>query len=115
MKVHKYKTEHNIAWRIEEYNRIKKKHPRRIPIIIEPISKNVVFDKNKFLVEDDLTLGQFIFILKKRVNMNEKNALFLMFNDNFFPISTLMSEIWDIEKDDDNFLYGTFMVENTFG
>ena len=58
--------------RLKESTDIKKKYPSRIPVIVERYNKckNICdIDKNKYLVPEDLTLGQFIFTIRKRLKL----------------------------------------------
>ena len=97
---------------------IKKKYPTRIPIIVERYNKckNINdIDKNKYLVPDDLTLGQFIFTIRKRLKLTPEKALFVFVNNSVMPSSLLIKEIYEKNKDDDGFLYMNYTGENTFG
>ena len=40
-------------------------------------------DKNKFLAPEDLTVAQFISVIRKRINLNESEAIYI-FVDNIF-------------------------------
>ena len=44
------------------------KYPQRVPIIVD-CKKELKLDKNKYIVPNDLTVGQFMYILKKRINI----------------------------------------------
>ena len=53
----------SLEERIEESTNVLKKYPNRIPVIVEKSDKCKELqdiDKNKYLVPDDLTFGQFI-------------------------------------------------------
>ena len=64
-----YKEDYTLEQRKEESNKILERYPDRIPIICETLDKNAPkLDKKKFLVPCDLTMGQFMFILRKRNN-----------------------------------------------
>ena len=62
-----------FAMRKEEAARILTKYPDRIPIIIERsqhCSKDIpVVDKKKYLVPCDLTIGEFMYVLRKRFHI----------------------------------------------
>ena len=70
---------------------------------------------SKILVSKDLTLGQFIYIIRKRIELNPEQALFIMINHSLAPNNKTISELYDTHKDKDNFLYITYTSENTFG
>jgi GABA(A) receptor-associated protein len=95
------------------------KYPDRIPIICER-SKTAnkdcpMIDKNKYLIQMDLTMGQFIYVIRKRLNIPAEKAIFLFVNDSLLPSSTPIGNIYDLYKDNDNFLYISYSFENTFG
>ena len=74
-----FKQINSFSKRKSESTRILNKYPDRIPIICEKDRNNSVqdIDKKKYLVPMDLTLGQFIYIIRKRIKINPEKALFL--------------------------------------
>lgn len=100
-----------------ESDRILCKYVDRVPIICERARGSTVseIEKKKYLVPGDLTVGQFIFIIRKRVNLPAEEAIFLFINGNIPPTATLMSIIYHENKDADGFLYIQYSGENTFG
>jgi GABA(A) receptor-associated protein len=100
-----------------EARRILDKYPDRVPCIVEKIKNSNIdnLDKNKFLVPSDLTMGQFIFIIRKRIHLSPEKAIFILVNDLIPPSSSLLSQIYNEHKDDDGFLYLVYSGENTFG
>lgn len=104
--------------RLVESIKIKQKYPNRIPIICEKTSKTSIpdIDKNKFLVPNDLTMGQFLYVIRKRIKLSAEEAIFVYINNSILPqTSALVSTIYEEYKDDDGFLYLTYSGENTFG
>lgn len=111
-----FKDSFSLEKRMNESSRIISKYPARIPCIVENNNNSyLVLDKNKFLVPNDITIGQFIFVLRKRVNIRAKQALFLFVNNTIPPSSRIMSDIYREHKNEDNFLYFVISSENTFG
>jgi GABA(A) receptor-associated protein len=107
---------------IERYNEatnIRKKYPGRIPIICEKNKKckqTPNLDKKKYLVPCDLTLGQFLHVIRRRMSItNPSLALFLMINGKIYSSAEMFSNIYESEKDQDGFLYILYTTENTFG
>ena len=79
----KFKSEFTFEKRLEESTKIKEKHPERIPIIVTK-SKNCKLkemDKYKFLAPYDLTLGQFLIVIRKRIELDTSEALFVFVNN----------------------------------
>jgi GABA(A) receptor-associated protein len=72
----------DVAVRKQEALKILEKYPNRIPIICEkdPKCKLNEIDKTKYLVPNDLTLSQFTFIVRKRLQIDKNSALFLLVN-----------------------------------
>ena len=113
-----FKSKFTEEYRINECKRIINKYPERIPIIVckDKTCKLVDIDKQKFLVPRDMNLGQFIYIIRKRIDLTSEKAIFLFTEKNTIPpTSSLISEIYDQYKNEDNFLYLIYAGENTFG
>lgn len=119
MEEHTYfKTKNTFEHRFAEAQRIRNKFPMRIPIIVEKSSTNKTLpfiDKNKFLAPNDLTLGQFCYVIRKRIKLDSNAALFFFINDTMFPVASMIDHIYNENKDEDGFLYITYASENTFG
>ena len=116
---HRYQNELTLEKRLSEFNRIVGKYPDRIPIIIEKskINSNNIpdLDKHKFLVPSDISLGQFLYVLRRRIKLKSKVAIFLFINDKLISTSSLIGDIYNQNKHIDNFLYMKYAGENTFG
>ena len=113
-----FKQKFSFRKRLEESNRIIDKYPDRVPIIVERASNTSdipVIDKQKYLVPKDLTVGQFIYVIRKRIQLKPEHAIFLFINDTLSPSSMLMGEIYKEKKDKDNFLYAKYSGESCFG
>lgn len=111
-----FKDSFSLEKRKNEAYRIISKYPSRIPCIVEHNTKShLILDKTKFLVPNDITIGQFIFVLRKRVNIRAEQALFLFVNNTIPPSSKIMSDVYREHKNEDNFLYFIISSENTFG
>lgn len=119
--VFKFQTEHSLQTRIGESQRISDKYPDRVPIICEFASQgsDLNLDKNKYLVPLDLTLGQFLFVIRKRLNntgkLSEATAIFMFVNDIIPQHTEKLSDIYKKYKNPDGFLYIYATLESTFG
>ena len=113
----KFKKENSEEKRISESEKILKKYPNRIPVIVEkdPRSKLNDIDKNKFLVPNDMNFAQFIYVIRKRIKLLPEEALFLFVNGIMATNGSSMSSIYQTHKDKDGFIYITYTSENTFG
>lgn len=113
-------TSKNVLYTKEEAIRVRTKYPDRIPVIVnrsKSAGSEVPFiDKHKFLVPADLTMGQLQYVIRKRLTLTPDKALFLFVNNAAAPTSSLVSTIYEENKDQDTlFLYVTYAMENTFG
>ena len=104
--------------RLKKSQVILEKYPDRVPLIIQP-SKNdrdqYPIDKSKYITPRDLTMLQLQQIIRKRVRFPAEKALFMFVNNKMFPITSMVGNIYDDNKDTDGFLYVTYCQENTFG
>lgn len=115
-----FKERYTLSKRKEESTRIVSKYPDRAPIIVERVAteKNLPqIDRNKYLVPNTITFGQFIFIIRKRIRCQPNDAIFLFIGkDNLVPISKTIAEVYEEMKDEeDGFLYCKYASESTFG
>jgi GABA(A) receptor-associated protein len=111
-----FKNKHTFEKRISEATRILEKYPDRYPIIIEKHNKcEYDIDKTKYLVPKDLTVGQLIFVIRKRIKLRPESAIFLFCNNIMPPTSQIINNLYEQHKDPDGFLYIKYSGENTFG
>ncbi|KAK9479946.1 autophagy protein Atg8 ubiquitin like protein [Lipomyces japonicus] len=113
----KFKDDHAFELRKAEADRILQKYERRIPVICEKVEKSDIatIDKKKYLVPSDLTVGQFVYVIRKRIRLAPEKAIFIYVDDVLPPTAALMGSIYEEHKDEDGFLYITYSGENTFG
>ena len=72
--------------------------------------------KSKYLVPCDLTVGQFMFVIRKRLALKPDKGLFLMSESGkMLPSSHSMSHVYESNKDIDGFMYFVYTTESTFG
>mmetsp|Transcript_21920 Transcript_21920/g.38816 ORF Transcript_21920/g.38816 Transcript_21920/m.38816 type:complete len:142 (+) Transcript_21920:230-655(+) len=112
-----FKDKHPFEEREQEAKRIREKYPDRIPVICErePRSDMPEIDKKKYLVPQDLTVGQFVYVIRKRVKVESEKAIYIFINNVLPPTAALMSSIYEQRRDKDGFLYIVYSGENTFG
>lgn len=117
MKYISFKSRKNIKDRKEECYKIRLKYPSKIPIIFEKCSDRLPdLDKYKYIVPDDLILGDLLLIIRKKIKLNKEQALFLFINNTMYNPSILIKNIYDSEKDpEDEFLYISYSTENVMG
>lgn len=112
-----YNTQTRTEKRKSEAERIRAKYPDRVPVICEKADRSDIpdIDKKKYLVPADLTVGQFHYVIRKRIKLAPEKALFLFCSNSIPPNAALMSTVYEEQKDEDGFLYIQYSGESTFG
>ncbi|KAK3527078.1 hypothetical protein QTP86_008798 [Hemibagrus guttatus] len=95
-----YKEEHPFEKRRSEGEKIRKKYPDRVPVIVEKAPKARIgdLDKKKYLVPSDLTVGQFYFLIRKRIHLRAEDALFFFVNNVIPPTSATMGLLYQLAR-----------------
>ncbi|XP_006903411.1 PREDICTED: uncharacterized protein LOC102849623 [Elephantulus edwardii] len=108
-----YKEEHPFEKRRSEGEKIRKKYPDRVPVIVEKAPKPRIgdVDKKKYLVPSDLTVGQFYFLIRKRIHLRAEDALFFFVNNVIPPTSATMGQLYQEHHEEDFFLYIAYSDE----
>lgn len=57
----------------------------------------------------DLTVGQFVYVIRKRIKLSPEKAIFIFVDEVLPPTAALMSSIYEEHKDEDGFLYITYV------
>ncbi|KAL7008725.1 ubiquitin-like protein atg8 [Cystobasidiomycetes sp. EMM_F5] len=117
MSASKFKFEHPFEKRRAEADRIRQKYADRIPVICEKNERSDIatIDKKKYLVPSDLTVGQFVYVIRKRIKLEPEKAIYIFVEEILPPTASLMAAIYEEYRDEDGFLYITYSGENTFG
>jgi GABA(A) receptor-associated protein len=114
----KFQKDHTFEIRAQESAKIIAKYPERIPLIVEKLPNNNLLpqiSKTKFLVPSDITITQFLFIVRKYLKLDPSVSIYL-FCDGVIPnASESISTTYINHKDADGFLYLFYAGENTFG
>jgi len=109
----------SFASRKREVDDIRMKHPNKTPVIVERYKneKNLpILDKTKFLVPEELTMGQLISIIRRRLTLRPDQSFFLLVNQKTVAtLTSTMNEIYSGEKDEDGFVYMTYASQEMFG
>ena len=108
----------SVEKRKSESARIRAKYPDLVPLICERGGSDTEvpeIDKKKYLVPPDLTMGQFAYVIRKRMKLDAQKAMFLIVDGTMPKGTQLMSQMYAEHKDPDGFLYVVYSGENTFG
>ena len=113
----RFREENNLEQRKSEAEKIRTKYPDRIPVVVERVQNSQIpeIDKRKFLVPNDISVAQFMWIIRKRIQLPSEKAIFLFVNKTIPQSSSTMGQIYNNFKDEDGFLYIAYSGENTFG
>ena len=113
-----YKKTFTREMRIKDSEDIKNKNPNSIPLICEkaPHSKIKEMGKSKFLIKKDLTLLQFKEVIRKKLDLDSKSALFFLVKGKITLVGNdTFDKIYDKYKDEDGFLYIYYASEEVWG
>ena len=95
---------------------IKQKYPEHIPVIVKSKDKSINLQNTKFLVKNDITVGQFLFSIRRRCikDLAPTDAIYMFVNDKIPPSSLLVSSLYQSLNVND-ILEVFICKENTFG
>lgn len=113
-----FRQSYTLTQRKNESMRIRQKYPDRIPVIVDTGIQDQTLpklDKKKYLVPCDLTVGQFIYVIRRRLELEPEQAIFLFIENVLPPTGMLMVNVYEMYKNEDGFLYFTVCGESTFG
>ena len=121
-----FKQAHSLQDRLDQFHKVTEAHPNKIPVIVErapqsgtrrrsPTTSLPEIDKNKYLVPGDLTVAQFLCLIRKRIKLANDQALFIYVNGTLPATSAMFSSIYADHKDEDGFLYVVYTGESSFG
>merc|ERR1712235_180675 len=94
-----FKEDHTLDQRCQESNKIRQKYPDRIPVIVQKVEGSNIekIDKRKYLVPADITAAQFMWIIRKRINLPSERAIFL-FVDKMVPQSRTLLNLFCLNE-----------------
>lgn len=111
-----YKEYKTLEQRKNESKILSTKYPDKIPLIINECSDEYKYKiKRKMLLPFDMTIGQLMFSIRSKFNINKDEALLIFVGKTMPKFSTLISELYKQYKDEDGFLYVSIIKENVFG
>lgn len=119
MEMTPFKQRKCLATRKDEVCNIRTKFPNKLPVIVERYIREKslpLLDKTKFLVPFEFTLGQFLCLLRNKIDLEATQALFLLVAEKSMScMSSSMGEIYSLYSDQDGFLYITYASQEVFG
>ena len=114
-----FKSEFSLGERKVQAEAAMKKYTGRVPVFVykHHRSKKNTQDlpKHKFLVPIDITVGQFVYIIRKNLKLESDQGIFIFVGNTLPPTAKLISELYKEHADEDGFLYVAFSYESVFG
>ena len=114
-----FQQQHTLEDRQAQSERIRKRYVDRVAVIVERSAHEKILPqiaKYKYLVPHDLTLGQFVYVIRKQLTLRTEDSLFVFVNGKLPPASTTMSELYRDYRDlDDSFVYCCYAGMQTYG
>lgn len=108
-----FQIQYPLNLRKEEATKIRNKYPTKIPIIIEKSepSNTPILKKEKYLIEENITVGGFIHHLRELMDLGNEFVLYLFINGIYPPkTNEKMRDIYNTYKEKDEFLYITYKI-----
>jgi GABA(A) receptor-associated protein len=112
-----YKQQYSIERRLAESTKIMEKYPDRIPVICEKSKSQDLprINKTKYLVPSDLTVAQFVCVIRNRMRLPPEFALFCLVDGNIPSSNSTIGDLYQEYKYNDGFLYIEYTKESVFG
>jgi len=107
----------SLGRRMYESKTLTLKYSDRVPIIVKPGNDHTPqIEKFKYLVPRNVTVTEFVNVIRKQIKIRSFQALFILVGDGVLPVSReTMGQVYEEHRDEDGFLYLVYSLENTFG
>lgn len=116
---HSKPRESRSATRKEEVASMRERFPSKIPVIVERYAKEKnlpLLSKTKFLVPQELTMSQFVTVVRNRLQISARQSFYLLIdNRSMANLSMSISDVYAECGDEDGFLYVTYASQEMFG
>lgn len=98
---------------------MRERFPSKIPVIVERYAKEKnlpLLNKTKFLVPSELTMSQFVAIVRNRLQISSRQSFYLLIdNSSMANLSKSLCDVYAECGDEDGFLYVTYASQEMFG
>jgi len=91
------------------------KYPNNVPIIVDGARNSPSISKHKFITNADASIGHFMNEIRKYIELDKSQAMFLFCNNKVLTPSMNINFVYHNNVSDDGFLYVYYAVENVFG
>ena len=79
-------------------------NPTRVPILVKSDNGRLKILKNEFLVPKQLKIIHFIATLRRSINLDPENAIYLYVDNKLIKQDKYIGEVYENHKDNDLFL-----------
>jgi len=110
-----FKSQYTLEERMKQSSNILNKYKDSVPIFIDFTNLSKPIEKSKFVIPNGFTVGQLLTAIRMKMTLNPACALFIFINNRLVPVTSNISSVYEINKDEDGFLYVCCSEENTFG
>jgi GABA(A) receptor-associated protein len=102
-----------------EAARILAKYPDKVPVVVIRArgarASMPELKKWKYVVPRDLTLGQFMYLLRRHMTLPPEEALFLFVGNTLVPSGERVADVWARYRSEDGALHVVYSGESAFG
>lgn len=99
--------------------KLKEKYPGRVPIFVMKSKHDKILpdiNSNKFIVPEDITVSDFMQVVRKRIELGHETSMFLFINEKVLPCtSESIGKLYNSYKNNEDVLEIYYCGENTFG
>lgn len=103
----------------DSIKKIMEKYPDRVPVYVSRSKKDKTLpdiSNNKFIVPDNITVGDLITIIRKRIKIGQDTSIFIFVNESVIPAgSSTIRTLYEEYKNSDDMLIIEYCGENVFG
>ena len=101
----------------EQLDKILTSNSNRVPVIVYQSNNSRLpnLDKNKFLINQEMSLSEFKYIIQRKLNLKFNEALFLFIDFELVNNTMKIGDLYSKKKSHDNVLYLKYCEENVFG
>jgi GABA(A) receptor-associated protein len=102
-----------------EAARMMTRYPDKIPVVVKRApgvkASLPALKKWKYAVPRDLTMGQFMFLLRRHMSLPPEEALFLFIANTLVPGTERVIDVWSRYREEDGALHVIYSGESAFG
>lgn len=102
-----------------EVEAIRHRFPNKVPLYVTRYVRDrevPVLGRTKFLVPQELTMSQFLYIIRTKMKLRDSQALYLLVNDKVLASHSMtMAQAYQQFRSHDGYLHITYAAQQVFG